>query len=198
VVAPEHGLEEDIPVGLRTTGVAILLALALGAIGAWALKPDPPPVYREVEVPVEVIREVERVDTVVQWRERIRYVEREPETVAVAIEGAVGLVESFCAGLGIAETDSGGDPISPARPILLLRSVRVDDPFWGASTAVFTGPRSSGDLAQFRYTVRGDWQAAVRHDGMLVQSDRFWWLEPAIKGAGLLAVGYGLGTLLGR
>lgn len=172
----------------------LVVVLAVAVFYLWTREPEP--VYRDVIVTKEVIEQVEVVDTIVSLKEKIVYVEKEPETTATAVQGAVGLVRSFCEE-SVAESLAGGDSISPVRPVLLLRSARVSHGwFMAPDEVVLTGPLSSGDLKQLRYRVRGDWRAHVRGDGVLVQSSRFP-VREVIEPAVWVSVGGLLGYLMG-
>ena len=165
--------------------------IPVAAVLTWAYAPPAPPTYRMVEVPVTVIEEVERVDTVVTFVERIVWREREPVTVAIADSGAVGLVDSFCQ----PSLASGAEPPDPVRPLLLLRSVTTNPSWFGPTTVTFTGPLSTGDLKQFQYRLHNGWRAHVRGDGLLVQEKRLWWLDDVLKVGLVFGAGYLAGSL---
>lgn len=178
------------------TWLAIAFAVAGGAWIGHAYGASKPPVYNRVEVPVEKIREVERVDTVIHWREKIVYRTAKPVTVATSEGGARSDVERFCSQQVDTVRIEGAirvDSVYPA--VLLLRSVRTDPGWFGqADQVVFTGPLGNGDLRQLTYNVRPGWQGHVLADSMLVQSPRWWLLREGLE-AGVFV---GLGYLIGR
>ena len=177
---------------LRTVLIWVVFAAVVFAM-AWLLKPTSASVYREVGVPVEVIREVERVDTVVTWRERIVYREAEPVTVATADGGGVSDLTAFCGPSVAAATDSVRRELEAA-PVLLLRSVRTEPGwFFSSDRIIATGPRSDGSLWQGTYDARPGWRAHVRGPELLVQSPRWWWVREGIEVLLPAAIGYGVG-----
>jgi hypothetical protein len=174
--------------------------IALGAFAGilvWSLMhSEPEPQYREVMVPVERIREVERVDTVVTWRERIVYVTQQAEQVATAPGGGQEDVDRFCAPdtIRIAGTDTVRVP-TPV-PQLLLRSVRHEDAwYFGRDRLILTGPTNTGDLRQFTYSTRGGYQARVHADSLVFQYPRSALLKQAIEFGSFLATGFVLGRV---
>lgn len=180
--------------------VVVLIAFGLGRCSA----PDPEPQYREVQVPVESIREVERVDTVVTWRERIVYRTVEPTIIAVADSGGVPDVATFCAesierAVREVATDSGPRTLADRPPSLLLRSARVSPGWFFAKDELYlTGPRSDGSLWQGTYSVRNGWQAHVRGSDVLVQSPRSAIVRELLEAGVWLGGGLAAGYVLGR
>lgn len=152
--------------------------------------------YRRVEVPVKEIERVERVDTVVTWRERVLYRTVPAVQIALAPGGAAQDVGRFCAptlARAIADT-----ALPPEPPALLLRSVRTEAGwFWRADRVALTGPVSTGELWQGVYRVRPGWQAHVVGDSTLVQSPRWWWLREAVELGVPFALGVGVGVGVG-
>ena len=163
-------------------GAAALVGFGLGRCGS------PDPVYRNVEVPVEVVREVERVDTVISWKERVVFRTLPPVTIATAPGGAQSDVEAFCGPIAV-------DTIR--EPVLLLRSVRTAPGWFFAPDRVFlTGPLSNGDLRQLTYSARPGWQAHVLADTAVFQSPRFWWARELVEAGAYIGAGYLLGQVL--
>lgn len=184
-----------------------LATAAIVAVLVWMLKPAPDPVYTEVEVPVHVIEQVEVVDTVVKWQERIVYIEVEPEQVAVADSGAVSDVEAFCAQAVEAERERAraiasaeemeGAELARPDPMLLLRSFRHEKGWWLQKDKIIaTGPRSDGSLWQGTFDVRDGFQGHVRGPEMLVQSPRGGLIRDLIEIAVPAALGYGACRIL--
>lgn len=183
-------------------GVFLALAVVLFGLGR-CTAPTPAPAYSEVRVDTVEIRGVERVDTFIDWKERIQYRTAEPTVAAVADSGGVADVASFCAesierAVRDARADSvpAGGVAPAAAPSLLLRSARVDPGwFFAADELVLTGPRSDGSLWQGTYSVRDGWQAHVRGPEVLVQSPRAALLRELLEAAVYAGAGYGLGYL---
>lgn len=168
--------------------LAIIVALAV-AFFAGRLGRRESTVYQRVIVPQETIREVERVDTVVSFRERIVFRTIPPVQTALARAGAGDDVARFCAPSVLTAISDTVTPTPP--PTLLLRSIRTEAGwFWRPDEAVLTGPLSNTDLWQARYSVRPGWQASVMADSVLMQSPRWWWIREAIE--------LGVPFLLGR
>ena len=183
---------------------AIALVLVLGAVFLLGRcsAPDPAPAYPSVRVDTVQIRAVERVDTIVTWRERVVYRTAEPIVVAVADSGGVPDVATFCAASierAVREAAGESAPLDRAAPSpsLLLRSARVDAGwFFAADQLVLTGPRSDGSLWQGTYSVRNGWQAHVRGPEVLVQSPRSALARELLEAGAWLAAGYTLGKTL--
>lgn len=171
------------------------LLLVGGALIGHGIGVSGPPVYSRVEVPVEKIREVERVDTVVQFKERIVYRTAKPVTVATAEGGGRGDVERFCADTVRVPAVAVGDAVNPDEPVraraLLLRSARTEAGwFFRPDRVVLTGPLSDGGLRQLTYSARPGWQAHVQADTALFQSPRFWWVREGIEAGTFIGLGY--------
>lgn len=192
----------------KHTILLVIVALMAGYGLAWAMNGGEEVVYRDVEVPVERIREVERVDTVVDLRERIVFRTGEPETVAVATGAARPDLDRFCGPLIQAAADSASGAAADGRadvgetpaiaPALLLRSARTEPGwFWRSGSVVLTGPTNTGDVRQFTYRVRPGWQAAVAGDSILMQTPRFGWVRELTEAGVYVGAGYLLGSLLG-
>ena len=185
-------------------GVFALLAAVLFSLGrCTAPTPAPAPPYSSVRVDTVQIRAVEKVDTIVTFRERIVYRTVAPTVVAVADSGGVPDVLTFCAGsIDRAVRDASADSVPAggvapaAAPSLLLRSARVDAGwFFSADELVLTGPRSDGSLWQGTYAVRDGWQAHVRGPEVLVQSPRSALLRELLEAAVYTGAGYAVGRL---
>lgn len=171
--------------------------------------PQPEPVYQRVEVPVEVIREVERVDTIVSWKERIVYKTVHAEQVATAPDGARPDVDSFCAdavqqalaGVGaspqpLPEGRNSAPAHPPTPPHLLLRSLRIEDGwFFQKDRLILTGPLSNGDLRQTIHNVRPGVQAHVHGDTVIVQYPRSALLKQLLEAAAFVGAGYVAGRV---
>ena len=185
----------------------LALMLVVGAFLGHVLTPDPPPLYSTVTVTDTLIRQVERVDTVVSWRERIVYRRPPAETRATAPGGAVPDVSAFCAdavesALAAAAPDStpAASPrsTSVSAPTLLLRSIR-EEPGWLPLTStrlIATGPLSTGDLRQLTYRVHDGYQLHTMGDSLLVQSPRFWLVREGVRGLPWAALGFLVGQVL--
>lgn len=183
--------------------VAVLGGLAAIAFSLGRCSKNEAPAYTDVRVDTVQIRAVERVDTIVQWQERIVYRTVQPTVVAVADSGGVPDVLAFCAESveraardARADTDpaSGRQPAPP--PSLLLRSARVDAGwFFASDELVLTGPRSDGSLWQGTFEVRDGWQAHVRGGEVLVQSPRGGLARELLEAAVWAGAGYFAGRL---
>lgn len=173
-----------------------LAALALLHVLGWG--PRSAPRYPDTFVPAERIHQVERVDTVVTFRERIVYRTAKPEQAATAPKGAHPDVVTFCADAvarAVAEA-KGEDAPQETPPTLLLRSIRTEAGwFLAPDKLVLTGPLSNTDLRQYTYTARPGWQARVHGDSVIVQSPRWGVLRGVAEAAVYGAIGYGIGRL---
>lgn len=171
-----------------------MLGAILGGLLFAGFWPKPVPIYREVQVPVERIREVERVDTIVTWRERIVYRTPRAEQVAVAVGGAQADVARFCP----PPVTPDSNAVTPERttPVFLLRSVRLSDGwFLSRDQLTLTGPLSNGDLAQRSYRTRGSFQAATHADSVIVQYPRAALFKQFLEFGSVLGAGFVLGRL---
>lgn len=172
---------------LTNLGAAGVL-LAIGAAVAWAVKPAAAPIVQRVIVTDTVVRELERVDTVVTWRERVVYRTLPPVQVRTAPGGAEDDVARFC------PEPPADTATPPPAPQLLLRSVRTEAGwFFGRDRVIATGPLSTGDLQQLEYLARPGWQVHVHGDTAVFQSPRFGVVKPAVE----LGVAGVIGFLLG-
>lgn len=170
--------------------------------------PQPEPTYRNVEVPVERIVEVERIDTLVQWRERIVYKHIPATQVATAPDAGQPDVDTFCAdvverALAGAQPDTAprlqeGQDIRPAAPAtLLLRSVRHNDGwFFGRDALILTGPTSTGDLRQLTYGVRDGFEARTHADTVIVRYPRSALVKQGVEYGIVMLVGAFVGQLV--
>jgi len=155
--------------------------------------PQPEPTYRNVEVPVERIVEVEKIDTIVQWRERIVYRHVPAAQIATAPDAGQPDVDTFCseAVANALRTDSIATDTIVVPPQLLLRSVRVTDPwFFGKPGLILTGPTSAGDLRQLTYDVRDGFEARVHGDTAIVRFPRHALLKQLAEFGIVFAAGY--------
>ena len=177
-----------------------LLLPALGALAYYVLfSPTEPTVYRDVIVSVHEI-EANEPDTVVRWRERIRWRTPEPEVAAHAPGGATGDVAAFCAPDTVLRIDT-----LPGRtdtiwvqpdPRLLIRSFSLDEAwFFRSDRLTVTGPMSTGDLWQMNYRTRGDVSARAHADSLIVRTDRWWWLKDAAEAGVWILGGYAIGRV---
>lgn len=183
---------------------ALLLAFASG----WLVKPKPAPVYRDVIVPAERIVEVEKIDTIVQWRERVVYRHVPAAQVATAPDAGQPDVDTFCAeavkqALAGAQPDTAprlqeGQDTRPAAPAtLLLRSVRHDPAwFFARDRLILTGPTSSGDLRQMHYSVRDGFEARTHADSVIVRYPRSALLKQGVEAGVFMLVGAFVGHLV--
>lgn len=181
----------DLSGALRIVG-----GMTLGVF-LWAnFAPQGEPEYRDVIVEKKVIETVEKVDTLVTWKERIVYVTRKAETVATAPDGAREDVLRFCAESRTPPTAEVGDSAKvELSPVLLLRSVRFEDGwFFGKDRVVLTGPLSNSDLRQLTYRTRGSFRAVTHQDSLIVQYPRTALLKQVIE-YGSVGLGF---FLLGR
>lgn len=193
-----HGVKfSDLSGALRIVG-----GMAVGVFAYSQFGPQPEPQYRTVEVSVPQIVEVERVDTIVTWKERIVYKTVEAEQVATAPGGAVPDVQSFCADAvreAVASVDSLQGATLPPKlpPKLLLRSVRHDDGwFFARDRLLLTGPLSTSDLRQLTYNVRDGFQVHVMADSVLVQVPRAALLKQIAEAAVWMGAGFIAGSVL--
>lgn len=171
----------------------IVAGMAIGVFAYANFGPEAEVLYRNVEVPVPVIQEVERVDTVVTWKERIVYRTVKAEQIATAAGGGRGDVERFC-GDNTAPQDSANVP----QPItqLLLRSARLEDGwFFQKDRLILTGPLSNGDLRQLTYSTRGSFQTHVHGDTVIVQYPRTALLKQGAEFGAFLILGYVIGSI---
>lgn len=169
----------------------VLAAVAAGYL--WGRTRSAPVRVVRQEVPVERITRIERVDTVVKWRERIVWRTRKPDTVRIASTGGEEDVRRLCGRDTVVNTVVVRVP--PESPGFLVRSVRAE-PSWllGKDRVLFTGPTSDGGLRQFSASVRPPWQARTLADSLLVQDSRFGILRQLIEAGAWV----GAGWLLGR
>jgi len=190
----------DLSGALRIVGGAFVGIVLYSNFG-----PQPEPVYRDVIVPEERIVEVERIDTIVQWRERIVYKHTPATQIATAPDAGQPDVDVFCADAirraTRADTNApdtnARDTVNNLPPAvdshLLLRSVRTTDPwFLGKPSLILTGPTSTGDLRQLTYDVRDGFEARVHADSVIVRYPRHAVLKQLLEfgivfGAGYLA-----------
>jgi hypothetical protein len=170
-----------------------IAALSLALVWQHCTGPEPLTVYRNVEVPVEVIVEAEP-DTVVRWRERIVYRTVEPERVATATGGGQADVEAFCPEPAApVQVGEAPQPIVLPPPVLLLRSVRTDPGgLLRRDRVTFVGPTSRGDLLELSYLARPGWSARTSGDSLIVRSPRWQVVEDVGIVGGLLGAGYAL------
>lgn len=186
----------------------ILLGAFVGITLYANFGPQPEPTYRTVQVPVERIVEVERIDTIVQWRERIVYRHVLATQVATAPDAGQPDVDTFCAeavrqALASARPDTAprlqeGQDIRPAAPAtLLLRSVRHDDGwFFARDRLILTGPTSSGDLRQMHYSVRDGFEARTHADSVIVRYPRSALLKQGVEAGVFMLVGAFVGQVV--
>ena len=177
------------------TGAArILVGIFLGVFAYANFGPQPEPEYRDVIVSVPQIETVERVDTVVTWRERIVYVTQPAEQIATAPGGGADDVERFC---GPVETPADSVNPTPARPpALLIRSVRHEPAwFFGRDKLVLTGPLSTGDLQQRIYRTRAGYQFMTHGDSVIMQYPRSALLRDGAEAAIYIGAGFLLRSL---
>lgn len=181
-------------------GAGLVLA-ALWLLG-WIDPGGTEPVYRRIEVPVERIVEVESVDTIVEWRERVVYRTVEAEQVATSDTGGEPDVATFCeAAVADARREDAPDstratspPSLPAR--LLIRSARHDPGwFFSRDKLILTGPLSDGRLRQLRYSLRPGYRWHVMADSLLVQEPRMGFWRELVEGIVYGAIGYAVGRL---
>ena len=172
-----------------------LLLPPLGALVYYVMfAPTEPVVFRDVIVSVHEI-EANEPDTVVKWRERIRWLTPEPEVAAHAPGGAETDVAAFCAPDTILRVDTlpgRVDTIWVAPdPRLLIRSFSLDEAwFFRSDRLTVTGPMNTGDLWQKSYSTRGDVSARAHENALIVRSDRWWWLKDALECSACASVGY--------
>lgn len=166
--------------------------------------PMPDPVYRNVQVPVERIVEVERIDTVVTFVEKVRYVHVPATQIATAPDAGQPDVDTFCAeavkqavdaALPSVGADTEASDVATPAPALLLRSVRHDDGwFFARDRLILTGPTSSGDLRQMHYSVRDGFEARTHADSVIVRYPRSALLKQGVE-YGIVAV---IGAFVGQ
>jgi len=178
----------------------LLLPLA-GALAYYVLfSPTEPTIYRDVVVTVRQI-EANEPDTVVRWRDRIRWRTPEPEVAAHAPGGAVTDVAAFCAPDTVLRVDTLPGRVDTVRvqpdPRLLIRSFSLDEGwFFRSDRLTVTGPMNTGDLWQMTYRTRGDVSARAHADSLIVRSDRWWWVKDGTEAAAWTGFGYLLAKVL--
>lgn len=176
--------------GTAVVGVAIaaLAGVWVGRVSA----PDPPPVYREVEVPVERIIEREP-DTVVRWRERLVVQTVTPRQIATAPGGAADHVSAFCRPQVLTVTDTLA---APPPPVILMRSVTTSNAWpLQRQNVLVTGVTSYGDLSAADFRVRPGWSVRTVGDSLLMREPRLGWWRDVVYTLAVGAIGYTLGGL---
>lgn len=174
-------------------------ALLLAFAGGWMVRPKPAPVYRDVVVPEERIVEVERIDTIVQWKERIVYRHVPATQIATAPDAGQPDVDTFCAEAvaNALRTDSIATDTIVVPPSLLLRSVRHDDGwFFARDRLILTGPLSSGDLRQMHYGVRDGFEVRTHADTVIVRYPRSALVKQGAEYGIVMLVGAFVGQLV--
>ena len=172
----------------------------LGALGYYVMfSPTEPVTYRDVVVSVRQI-EANEPDTVVKWRDRIRWLTPEPEVAAHAPGGAESDVAAFCAPDTILRVDTlpgRVDTIWAAPdPRLLIRSFSLDEAwFFRSDRLTVTGPMNTGDLWQLSYPTRGDVSVRAHADSLIVRTDRWWWVKDAAQTGTCLLGGFAIGRV---
>lgn len=178
---------------MTKTILKVLGPAAIGAAIAWGLKgPQEVVRYERVEVPVERIIEQEP-DTVIRWRERLVIRTVEPTQIATATGGAMDQVTQFCRPQVLTRTDTVVEQVDP---MLLLRSISVNDAWFGGKDRVsVTGPTNYGDLVEIYFHANPGWSARTVADSVLIREDRWYWLQRTAEILGPALVGYGFGKI---
>lgn len=173
----------------------VLLPLA-GAFLFYVFDPTRDPItYREIIVPAARILEQEP-DTVVRWRERIVYIEVQPEVVATAPLGALDDLQAFCAPsmmppssgppAPVVVTAAARDTVSVGRAV-----VHKDGWFWFKDDLTVTAFTNYGDLRAEHFRVRDGFSVRFGPNPSVVRSPRFGLVKEVIEVLAPLAVGYG-------
>jgi hypothetical protein len=199
-VSPVQTDEKLLPAGGARLTVLIALVAVAGAflLGAQAC-PREKEVVRYTRPVVSIGEMMENLpDLNLSLGEKIVLETVKPVQVAVAPEGALLDVNEFCVAGGYAlraETPTEGDApeqptAAPPPPPILPKSYGQRD----GSDLVLSLPLSNGDRPAFQFKVRGDeYRWVTDGDSIVFRQDRFWWVEPVVKGAGILGLGYTVG-----
>lgn len=178
---------------------ALLVGLAIGALGWAFLAPEKAPetVYKEVIVEDTTLLRAEP-DTIVKWREKIVWKEHPPARIATA-EGADRVLRGFCEPIirkSVADSvfpQGQRDPL--VSPRWLMRSLSYDDEafqlqVWGIANDATFKEINVND-------VRGSFRVRVQPDGdLFVQSERFdRWKDYAFYTA-LVSAGFAIGSII--
>lgn len=187
---------------MKTKLVLALAVLMAGAALGWSFKPDPPPVYERVEVPVGAMLELEPKFELSWLRDPLEKLVRrslQPAQRAVARGGARVEVLEFCRPL-IERRDALEAPELPPVPVVdrraLLIAYRVKDPWFpfAAHKVEHFGATNAGDRLHDTFYGRGTIEGGVLADSTVATGERWGWVKPAVQ----VGVPLGLGLIGGR
>lgn len=184
--------------------VAVIL-LAAGFVSGLRLAPGRGgAVVVEVPAPAHEVKEGEP-DTDRSIGDRVRTAERAPAAVTVARGAAADDVEAFCGAAGFtavaraADKDEHADPaVLPSEPVpmpaadagpLFLRSYMLR-----GDRLTNWGVRPDGALVRFEHDNIHDPSVTVDGGSVHVESWRWWWVEPVLKGAACTYLGVEAGN----